>query len=260
MNKKSKEILDYEYNEYINNYKKRKRKERFNTISSILGIFIFFWTFPFTADIWSNNSNYEMITKIIISTAFLLGFFLMIISILTLEVKNDRNDLLLDKHQYYKNKVISMVEDSYKSGISYYKNKHNNLFIDNEEYILDEDGIYKENYIFYKNKSRYKELSLSEIKLLRNGVLNIKNKMSAYEFDELIFRTEKKSGKKIGNAYFYIVLFERYQEILKEIQYDKKEKEILSIKSNSLICDKGYSDKNYSNVVGHKEKIMTILK
>lgn len=81
-------------------------------------------------------------------------------------------------------------------------------------------------------------LSFEQIKSLDSSVLLIKNNLKESEFEELLFKVEKKSGEEIGNAYFYYVLFSNYDDIISEIKSEKKQKEMIIKKSNMLIGEK----------------------
>lgn len=70
---------------------------------------------------------------------------------------------------------------------------------------------------FEIEKLKNKTLTIDEIKQFEQYVLLIKNQTNDDQFKELLLKTEKISGKKLGNAYFYYILFLNYEKNINEI-------------------------------------------
>lgn len=98
----------------------------------------------------------------------------------------------------------------------------------NEKNMLNESD-------FIINELKDKTLNVDQIKSFESTISLIKNNLKNSEFEELLFKAEKKSGKEIGNAYFYYFLFLNYDDMIKEIKEEKKQKEMAAQKSKVLM-------------------------
>lgn len=78
-----------------------------------------------------------------------------------------------------------------------------------------------------RKKIYNKELNLAEMKSLEETISWIKNSMTENEFSEVLLKNKQITGRDIGNAYFYNILFLNYKSILEKIRRDEIEKEIL---------------------------------
>lgn len=75
----------------------------------------------------------------------------------------------------------------------------------------------------FKNKN----LTLEEIRALKDVISEIKLKMTINEFDDVLLMIQEKTGKEIGNAYFYYVLFDDYDVFLNEVKRKNETKKLL---------------------------------